>query len=791
MDYSSIKKIDNIMRNAIDNSPSEFYLIDKQGVIHYLNNKAAENAGIDQSSTQKVSLLKINPAATESWWNNIVDKVEKDKSVKLNSSHIAWDNREYPVLINIYKTKDNGCNFYCYYCIELNDLNKLENNLLRESKINKSLAEIGHELTKHNKLYSVELLIRQYALKITQSTFSFIIYRDPVTQRKKITVYSDSSTSYKTEIDRIEKCIKEGCPGNSEQEGNDQYRHTDIVINNPEKYFIESKEPISKLIPLKRFASAGIFFHSSYEGLIMVGGKESDYNEKDIDNLKSLSNLFALAINRIQENNKLMESIDKLQMAINAANMTILDIEPLNNKAHINGQWTSIIGVPIKEQKIDLSLLVEKIHKEDIENIKNKIREHRNSNSPFFKLKYRIKIKNNTYRWVETTGQVTNLNSKGEIERVVGVAVDITDSIKLNKELIKSKEEAVAANKAKNMFLARISHEIRTPLNAIIGFADLLEKNSQDKYQLDYLKGIKKSGISLLQLISDILNYSKIEAGKLALNKKSVNINNLIKEIKMLFKSAIKEKDIEFKFYLDEMIPKYLIIDELHLRQILTNLLSNAIKFTDKGYISLSIKCDNLTQTKTDLVIKVEDTGIGIKPESQKTIFEDFTQQENQDSRRYGGTGLGLGIVKQLVELMKGSISLHSITGKGSIFKITLPDCEINKESKNEINNKDHNKSKYIKPIIKSKTDSVNKTASNQTLKEFNDNLKEEWLKFRVRPSFNNVDNIVKSLEEIAEKNNDNLIKKKILSIKDAKASFDVEKLNEILEFLSKYFSID
>jgi CheY-like chemotaxis protein/nitrogen-specific signal transduction histidine kinase len=268
-----------------------------------------------------------------------------------------------------------------------------------------------------------------------------------------------------------------------------------------------------------------------------------------------------------------------------------------------------------------------------------------------------------------------------------GILIDITDSKKNNYELKKAKEEAESALKVKSEFLARMSHEIRTPLNGVIGMTGLMLQSPLTIEQKDYLETIKNSGESLLLIINDILDFSRIEAGKMYVVKKSVDINNCIENIFELFSSKFTEKNLRFSYFKDNSIPQYLICDSEKIKQIISNLLSNALKFTQQGSVELSVSKVNIENNKLTLMFAVEDTGIGIDEKSVKLLFQPFSQLDSSNTRRYGGTGLGLTICKHLVELMEGKIWVESVPGKGSKFSFKI-NVEIDdKELINEKNN--------------------------------------------------------------------------------------------------------
>jgi two-component system sensor histidine kinase EvgS len=245
-----------------------------------------------------------------------------------------------------------------------------------------------------------------------------------------------------------------------------------------------------------------------------------------------------------------------------------------------------------------------------------------------------------------------------------------------------AKKEADEANKAKSEFLANMSHEIRTPMNAILGYAELLGFMIEDKTQRDYLESIKSSGRSLLKLINDILDLSKIEAGKLELQFEFVNPQSFFSEFERIFSLRLSEKGLEFILEISSGTPAGIYIDDARVRQIILNLIGNAVKFTEKGSIRLKVYTENpqiinyskdKTEEFIDLIIEVTDTGIGISKEIQKEVFNPFVQGQGQNIKKYGGTGLGLAITQRLVQLMNGTIELDSQLNKGSSFKINIP----------------------------------------------------------------------------------------------------------------------
>jgi len=259
-------------------------------------------------------------------------------------------------------------------------------------------------------------------------------------------------------------------------------------------------------------------------------------------------------------------------------------------------------------------------------------------------------------------------NKEGQVEGIIGITRDISERKQVELELRRAEQLADQANQAKSQFLANVSHEIRTPMNGVLGMVELLKSTELNPEQLDYANTIHHSAGSLLEIINDILDLSKIESGKMKLKEEKFNLEECVTRVRGILDYSAINKGLDLMVHYNS--PKWVLGDKTRVRQVLMNLTGNAIKFTDKGQISIRVDYD---RRSANFRINVSDTGIGIPKDLQKTIFESFRQVDGGVSRRYEGTGLGLTISKNMVELMGGRIEVESREGHGSTFTVFLP----------------------------------------------------------------------------------------------------------------------
>ncbi len=272
--------------------------------------------------------------------------------------------------------------------------------------------------------------------------------------------------------------------------------------------------------------------------------------------------------------------------------------------------------------------------------------------------------------WI-TTNLAPYRDNNGEIIGLVGISWDITFRKKYENELQEAKEQAEEGTRAKSEFLANMSHEIRTPMNGIIGMAEILKQADLGEQEKENLEILISSTRSLLTLVNDILDISKIEAGKIELEIQDFEIRKLLKDIENIIYIKTEEKALNYKTFINPNVPEFLRGDPSRLKQITLNLVNNAVKFTLKGQVHIYIDIVDEHKDRVKLMVKVHDSGIGISKEGKKNLFQLFSQVDTSTTKNYGGTGLGLSIAKQLVMLMNGEIGMESEQDKGSTFWFT------------------------------------------------------------------------------------------------------------------------
>jgi PAS domain S-box-containing protein len=339
---------------------------------------------------------------------------------------------------------------------------------------------------------------------------------------------------------------------------------------------------------------------------------------------------------------------------------------------HINDYYLKISGISREELEADKNhaLFSERTHPDDRDSQRLRERQISDSHSGEYELQKRFVHKDGRVVWVAFTTMRQRLSSGQRVS--LHTVKDITPLKKAEEELLLAKEAAERANQSKDAFLAMISHEIRTPLSAILGYADLLANLPPGETRKEYVKTISESGELLLHLIGDILDLSKIEAGRMEIASETFALHDCVQGAVYLLRASARAKNLALDCVIDGAVPLHVVGDSSRLRQTLVNLVGNAVKFTDAGSVRVDVGAVK-EPGGVRLEFQIADTGIGIAPEVLPRLFDAYRQGDANISKKFGGTGLGLAITKQIVGLMGGSIRAESTPGKGSLFSFSMP----------------------------------------------------------------------------------------------------------------------
>jgi PAS domain S-box-containing protein len=374
---------------------------------------------------------------------------------------------------------------------------------------------------------------------------------------------------------------------------------------------------------------------------------------------------------RKQTEEALRSSREQFELAIHGSNDGIWDWDLRTNTLFLSEKWKEQLGYTDHEIPNEFKTFENLLHPDDRPGVLAKVERFLSDRFDRYSHEFRMLHKDGTVRWIHAKGEAVR-NARGSVERLAGSHTDITARKQAEEELRSAKEQAMAANQAKSEFLANMSHELRTPLNGIMGMLQLLGLTGLNAEQEDYALTGLQSCERLIRLLTDILDLSRIESGKMSIQSEPLELRQLLDQLKALFIPAIRQDGISFELEIDQSIPLRLLGDAARLQQVLTNMVGNALKFTHGGSVKLQASLLPMSRNgQCRVLFSIADTGIGIPDDKLGILFRPFSQVSQGYTRSYQGAGLGLSICKRLVELMGGSISVESEEGVGTTMHFT------------------------------------------------------------------------------------------------------------------------
>lgn len=404
-----------------------------------------------------------------------------------------------------------------------------------------------------------------------------------------------------------------------------------------------------------------------------IGGSDNKLPRRVIATFHDITNL-------IHTERELSTANERLQNILSSLDLLFWSKDMITGKLYLLSQGCQeVLGFPPKEFIDNQEKWCQIIHPEDrhiFENLNTEILAGKIGAND-----YRIFHRAGELHWIRDY-RIPAMGPNGKLERIDGMIMEITYRKLQEEELKAAKSMAEEASEAKSNFLATISHEIRTPLNGIIGMAEMLQRTGMSARQQDCLNAITNSADLLLAIINDVLDLSKIEAGKMDIEAVPFQLTSLIRDIEGLCRARLQSERVTLSVQIDEALAGTMLGDANRISQVLLNLVGNAVKFTNDGSIAIDVRRELETEAAMRVMFQIADTGIGIPKEMHESLFRPFQQADGSTSRRFGGTGLGLAISKRLVELMEGAIGFSSVPGVGSNFWFSLP---IKKDNQSQL----------------------------------------------------------------------------------------------------------
>ena len=373
---------------------------------------------------------------------------------------------------------------------------------------------------------------------------------------------------------------------------------------------------------------------------------------------------------RAASDQRLVDALERVERAARGGDAGLWDWRIGGDEVYYSAHFKTLLGEDDSSMANTGEALRSRLHPDDLALRKMALQSHLEGQGPF-DVTVRVRHRNGEYRWFRETGQLVR-DAAGTPQRVSGAFADVTARMRLESELRAAKDAAEHAMQVKSAFLATMSHEIRTPMNGVLGMAELLLSSPLTAEQRENAETIRRSGDALLRIIDDVLDVSKIEAGKLTLESARFDLDAAVDDVVELLAEKARARNVRVVAIVAADVPQFVTGDVTRVRQILVNLVGNAVKFTENGDITVRVQLLSREAGHLLLRFDVKDTGIGVAPDIMPLLFEPFVQADSSTTRRFGGTGLGLTISKRLAEQMGGAIGVESRPGNGSNFWFTV-----------------------------------------------------------------------------------------------------------------------